>query len=71
VRQDISPPKKSIAENIDDEVEDCIMNMVWGFGTLGLIEIEEFGHMIILAMKEEIERMNFVMVWTYFEWEKK
>jgi hypothetical protein len=28
VRQDISPPKKSIAENIDDEVEDCIMNMV-------------------------------------------
>jgi hypothetical protein len=71
VRQDISPPKKSIAENIDDELEDCIMNMVWGFGTLGLIEIEEFGHMIILAMKEEIERMNFVMVWTYFEWEKK
>jgi len=28
VRQDISPPKKFIAKNINDKVEDFIMNMV-------------------------------------------
>jgi hypothetical protein len=39
------------------------MNMELDFGSIRPANMEEFDHMIILTIKEQIKKMVFVMVW--------
>jgi len=63
MRQLISPSEKSIAENIDKGSRILIMIIMLGCSSIETISIRDFGHKYILTIREQTNKVVFMMFW--------
>jgi hypothetical protein len=63
MRQVISPSEKSIVENTDKRSRILIMIIMLGFSSIETIGIRDFSHKDILTIREQIDKVVFMMIW--------